>query len=358
MDALPTEIKDVIICFLPAGYLPFIRAVSREWLRIPVQVDPVFDLVRDRSPLVYWYPPSGEWAVKLGWIEYLKWVHETSDLDPNITTTASKFGQIAVLEWAVANGFKLTSECAECALNLETYKHISKTIPPMSWHYYNNIEIMEYLHELGIPIHEQVGIGRNLEDLKWLFAHGMFLTPSVIKGAMETGNLETIQWMYQHVNVAPFVNYAADRGHIDVLKWIDSIGLLDHNMCVSATFSGSIVMMDWVRTKFPWTTSTAKWAACSGLELLKHLIDNGCPWDHELLNCTTHIDVIKYGMELGAMPNAYTMLVAINNGDVEIVKFLLALGIKAPYTITQNQEIQRLVRGTRLMFSDDNGSIL
>ena len=75
--------------------------------------------------------------------------------------------------------------------------------------------------------------------------------------------------------------YAADGGHLDVLKWARENGCSwDEDTCSGAAFGGHLETLKWARaTDCPLDVWTCAFAAKGGhLEMLKWARENGCPW--------------------------------------------------------------------------------
>jgi hypothetical protein len=66
------------------------------------------------------------------------------------------------------------------------------------------------------------------------------------------------------------------------------------------------------------------------LDLLKWLIDEGCPWNNQtLINgalYSSNLGMLKYAHELGAAHDANTMQIAARQSSLEVVQYLHEVG--------------------------------
>jgi hypothetical protein len=66
-----------------------------------------------------------------------------------------------------------------------------------------------------------------LEVLKWLHNQGYPWDESTCDAAAEGGHLATLQWAREHQcpwNKDQVRVHAAERGHVDMLRWLDEEG--------------------------------------------------------------------------------------------------------------------------------------
>ena len=147
------------------------------------------------------------WARSLAWPQ--AWTN-------NICKEAARAGNLAVLQWLVANGCKCdTSTCGGAAA------------------------------------------GGHLEALQWLVDNGCTWDTSTCACAAEGGHLEVLQWARANGCRwnASTCACAAEGGHLEVLQWARANGC-------------------------PWYKSTCTMAAKGGhLEVLQWARANGCQWD-------------------------------------------------------------------------------
>ena len=115
----------------------------------------------------------------------------------------------------------------------------------------------------------------------------------IIKVAVYHGYLDVLKTYWSDVpeDKIPLLmdaqtsEWAAMRGHLEVLKWLRSEGCpWDEGACQGAASAGRLEVLKWLRSEgCPWNEGACLCAAAGGhLEVLKWLRSEGCPWN-ELL---------------------------------------------------------------------------
>lgn len=98
--------------------------------------------------------------------------------------------------------------------------------------------------------------------LKWMISNGFYMTDWLAEKIIEKGNLDMIQWMYQHWKcIAECMQgcmRAARYGHLPVLQWLRANGHeWDHWTCAEAAFNGHVHILEWMeKNNGPFTYHT------------------------------------------------------------------------------------------------------
>jgi hypothetical protein len=101
------------------------------------------------------------------------------------------------------------------------------------------------------------------------------------------GYLSTLKHVYRQGHLfnrqyKPTFNAASQGGHLEVLKWLRSIGSqMNEVACSFAAMGGHLNVLQWLHSNgCPWNAQTCAFAAKGGhLEVLQWARGNGCPWD-------------------------------------------------------------------------------
>lgn len=167
-----------------------------------------------------------------------------------------------------------------CPMSMVSKKIFIKAIE------YGRLEILKHFHGNGSYVPEASTEDEKLDKLEYDFL-------SILRDLDEN---------YHHSD--EFCGIAAQNGYLDVLKYLREIG-------------------------YNWNDDTALEAVCN-LEILKFLLENGCPYSREVLSCAAEkgcLDTIVYLHENGyAYENYYPHRYAANNGHLNVIIYLQGIG--------------------------------
>ena len=100
-------------------------------------------------------------------------------------------------------------------------------------------------------------------------------------------------------------NTASQGGHLEVLKWLRSVGFQwNERICAFAAMGGHLEELKWLRANgCPWDEETCECAAYNGhLEMLQWLRANGCPRDKKTLilaRARGHLEFVNWATANG-----------------------------------------------------------
>ncbi len=121
-----------------------------------------------------------------------------------------------------------------------------------------------------------------------------------------------------------FVGYfAANYGHLDILKWGKENGCSwNANICSTAAQGGHLNILKWARENgCDWNEDTCSYAAlCNHLDILKWARKNGCDWDDSVCSYAAkynHLDILKWARTNGCDWNKYTCIRAAQFNNLE-----------------------------------------
>jgi hypothetical protein len=141
------------------------------------------------------------------------------------------------------------------------------------------------------------------------FLHDRFpdvpLTMQTFSNSVASGSLETVQWLFTHIDDYPF-------------------GLqLDQQMFVRAIIGGNAKVLQWMDDRdCPWAKNSAcEHAAMHGqLEALQWLRLQGCPWNERTCNRAAeegHLEVLRWARSQGCEWTITTCHTAAQQGNFE-----------------------------------------
>ena len=250
-------------------------------------------------------------------------------------------GRLATWKWAVERGYPVTFECCRRLvvkghLDLLMWKSSRATnengyafgssqdedcvlcdYAAVSGH----LRVLQWLH-LGqgcswrSNLCDLAAKHGHLKVVSWLVKQGCPLTcdvaKDVAKSAALCGNLKMLQWVLEYEKEhqkesslsEALLAFAAQGGHIAVVKWLRSQGCpWDSNACASAVAGKRFGMLMWLRTPqtpgaevCPWDASVTYTAATRGRRReLQWAVCHGCPyWPNEMRHLHYLTDVQRW----------------------------------------------------------------
>lgn len=218
----------------------------------------------------------------------------------------------------------------------------------------------------NICISENAAKKGRLEVLQWLYSKGAKLTSRVVVQAIESRNIETIEWLTE---IAPLneevfrtaiesdnldivklfpidmnlsymldiISLAIQRGNLEIVKhlWPGECVGFGIKFMINAAESGNLDLVKWLINKdCQYTAATVAAAAGGGnLEVFKWLLENGCPHENSATEAAAlggHFELLKWAIDNGCVFNAWTSRAAAIGGHLEILQWLVKQG--CPWT--------------------------
>jgi hypothetical protein len=216
-------------------------------------------------------------AAQFGRLAKLKWLHEKNNcqLPDDITDYAAKSGSVAMLRWLSKAGAAVKGSTFATAVQ------------------WGHVDVMEYLHR-----------GRDF-DCGWDSSHACHV-------AAVAGDLDMLSWLAdaeeEDFDPEQVAHAAAEGGHVAVMQWLGGgdLELTVHHMAN---------------------------AACAGhLEMVKYLVAEGSPWNHDTIGCTAffgHYELLRWLWEHGCPHDDRQIgATAAQGGSVHILEYLVEQGLE------------------------------
>ena len=130
-------------------------------------------------------------------------------------------------------------------------------------------------------------------------------------------------------------NTASQGGHLEVLKWLRSVGFQwNERICAFAAMGGHLEELKWLRANgCPWDEETCEFAATGGtgghLEVLQWARANGCQWGTSTCVFAAmrgHLDVLQWARANGCPWISLTCTAAAEGGHLEVMQWARANG--------------------------------
>jgi len=171
--------------------------------------------------------------------------------------------------------------------------------------------------------------------LKWLFQVGCVFTANVCAKAAKGNQLEVLKWL--HLSKCPWDKHttrgAAKCGNLEMLKWIISKGCeCETGACRRAAKRGDLPMLEFLKyIDITFMTRVIDKAAKRGqLKAVQWLTQNGCPWDKH--NCCYtaaeggHVETLEWFLTNGCRLNDSAIRQAASHGHLDMLKWMRAHG--------------------------------
>lgn len=198
LDDAETKKELIIITAARNGYINILREIP--------------NLNTEQNSIIY------KTAARHGNIDILKQESTLRFLCPDISTFAVEGGHLHIIEWLISMGYEIQKDDCLVAAKM------------------GHFEVLKYLIDNKItPLHKETcdyaalgGTQSHFEILKWL-EDKCHVDGKTIINATRSGNLEMIKYLHQkteyYLEWLWIDNVAITQGHLNVLIWLQSIGI-------------------------------------------------------------------------------------------------------------------------------------
>lgn len=253
-------------------------------------------------------------------IEYIKKI----DFQHNTIYRISKpsdlhiSSSIQLIEWAKTHkNFSFTQRLARCVTqsdNFHILKYLRKNNCQFCPEMYcdainnNNIEIIKWLKRKGIELNEyafhEAAKNGNIHIMKLLKKYNCEYNSTTVKNAILYHNIEALKWLINNgccLDNYSFY-YAVETGNINIIEYIYDLSIHNlsfpwqfSNSCNIAAQKGYMNVLRWLRERqCPWNINTIYTAMRNkNYYIAKWAIENGCEINRELytqLSSTIYIN--------------------------------------------------------------------
>lgn len=180
-----------------------------------------------------------------------------------------------------------------------------------------NLETVQYAHHLGFNLNK--GLLRSaarcgdLEVMQYAHRNGFDLDNEVATELSKIHNLPCLQYYLEHANTAGNIYMAS---------------IMLRNMVMGGWLEGMKCVYE--KTHCPLNTIATREATVSdSLECLQYLHEIGCPWDESATLTAARfksLRCLKFACENGCPLSPEALVCAQENGNTEMVAYLLSLG--------------------------------
>jgi hypothetical protein len=203
-----------------------------------------------------------------------------------------KYGRKHVVEYLLTNGFKIESNCLLAAAKNGNSGLFDKLLRDGHSYILNNAYIKK---NLGI-IYRAVAKNGNTKFLDYLYSMFNTIDNKNLATALTYNHTHIIEWA--SCKLIPFTSKYCDKaaksGNLDTLMWLRERGCpWSENIIYNICKGGNILMLEYVRKCFqknypelilPLSNKMTTLAArCNHYQMLKYLIEDGCPYGLDVL---------------------------------------------------------------------------
>eukprot|EP00616_Rhizochromulina_sp_CCMP1243_P016234 CAMPEP_0118967390 /NCGR_PEP_ID=MMETSP1173-20130426/4776_1 /TAXON_ID=1034831 /ORGANISM="Rhizochromulina marina cf, Strain CCMP1243" /LENGTH=357 /DNA_ID=CAMNT_0006916349 /DNA_START=343 /DNA_END=1416 /DNA_ORIENTATION=+ len=215
--------------------------------------------------------------------------------DRNCWHHAISRGQVNILEWMLAQGYRMDQlSCADAARE-------------------GRLEVLQFLRARGCTWDAATiaaaGGGGHVALIEWAREHGCPWDEWTCYWASTRGHLGVVRYARAHGcpgNPSKCIGCAARYGHVDVVRYfVEEEGTpFPDDTCQTAAEGGYLELLQWLRERgAPWDERTCMKAAKKGhLEVLRWARENGCPWDVRTYNAAKDMkrtEVLQWAISNG-----------------------------------------------------------
>jgi hypothetical protein len=292
-------------------------------------------------------------------LQYLR--AEGCDWDTSACSTAAKLGHLVVLQWLQKQGCpwdvnEILSDAAEsgsieillylkqqgCVFSVATMAHAAWRARLAACQFLlaeqcpcdtdvcayaaqnGHLETVRFLHESGCPwdpttICIEAAVSGNLELLQFLKDQGCAFTDLAMNAAAELGHLETLHEIGCPWDAGGICKIAAESGSIELLQYLKQQGcVFDHFVMNTAARCGHTDVCQYLcAEQCPWLPRACAEAAHGGhVDTLRWLHEQGCPWYIQIVCLTAaaadHLPIIQYVLSVEPAVSAAQLTQMLN----------------------------------------------
>jgi hypothetical protein len=191
-----------------------------------------------------------------------------------------------------------------------------------------------------------------LAEVQFLYRQGCLWASELLDEGARSGQFDLVRWCCEHGcrwhDAARAPCYAAESGNVELMAWV--LQLADSQlsvdvMCTAAEHGHTNMCQSLRAQRCPWSETVTRLSAAGGFtELLRWLMNNGCPWDaYELCRAAAiggSIDVLTYLQQQGLlMTDMLTDMLdcAAHNNNMAAAKWISEQGAKLPARVMYGQ---------------------
>lgn len=195
----------------------------------------------------------------------------------------------------------------------------------------NNIELLQwvksYFHTSEIP---HLLKPLSIHTLKWLKQNGFSISGSYLKYALADGNIKVLDWLKQHGSLLGDGSdfYAALSKKVSVLEWLKHHGgYFSESMMSYLTQYGTLDMLKWLKCHQNIDTTFSAWSIqhVQSVEMLEWLVEHyNISLDETLFENSirsNNLDVIRWLRDHHCKWSKYTVYAAIVVGNYELIQW-------------------------------------
>jgi hypothetical protein len=191
-----------------------------------------------------------------------------------------------------------------------------------------------------------------LAEVQFLYSQGCPWPLQLLEEAASSGRFELLRWCYEHgcpwhvAALGPY--YAAESGNVELMSWVlqQSGTKLDEDVMSAAASEGHTAMCQYLHAQqCPWDTCSVGNAAFHGhIDLLRWLVDNGCPFYARFLCVSAarggSVAVLAYMQQQGMLTSVAVLTDMLNfaarYNNLAAAKWLRERGAEWPTKIKRN----------------------
>jgi hypothetical protein len=218
------------------------------------------------------------WALEITDLEILRQANQLTALQKEAGGGAAKFGDLGILNFLREN---LNFEDKKCYAEIFYCATLSNHGDVLKWAYEICPEALPTVQNDLITFAAQKG---SIEILKWILEIGDGKLPeNIFSQAVSSQNLDLLNWLFEQncpLTTQAF-SQAAHKKNVKQLIWLKEHGCpWDETTFASAAEYGNFENLKWLHENgCPWDDRTISGAALFGnFEIFKWLHGNGCPW--------------------------------------------------------------------------------
>ncbi len=262
-------------------------------------------------------------ALVLGDMEIIEWCNGMVPLDPTDPTlmvSAAEGGHVDTLEWLLGRGCNITVAVSAVAAG-------AGHLHTVQWIWSMETEEIDYITEASCFAAAR---GGHLEILRWLDFIGLEMESDLYSAAAEGGHPQVMEWLFsKDVAWDPDACYrAVYEDHIPVVRWVRSKGIpVADSLCTTAAMRGSAAMLaELVAGGAQWDASVTRHAIETGnMDILRMRP----PMDESIFLASAikgDKDILEWLWNNDAPRSGDVCATAAGRGNLEALKWFISHG--------------------------------